>query len=346
VRPMASLGTAGIRSSRFVWPRLVMLLVSMGSGVGLMRSEQKPVEGMQAAEKAYEDCDYAKAIQLLNEAAGANPQDGQIQLLLTKAHLELQQYDAAIKSAERAVAIDPKSSVYHEWLGRSYGEKADHSSFMTALGFAKKTRKEFQAAVDYDWRNFTARQAVIEFDCAAPAMAGGGEDKAIPEIAQLAALDAAEGHYAQGNCRRQKKDFSVTDVDFNKALQANLKSADRVFDIGDYAVRHEEPEMLLAVADLGAKLAPSDPRPQFYRAVAFVLKKQNSADADKLLQEYIKQVPSRSGYPRATTAHYWLGQLFENQHNEASARAEYEAALKQDPKNKSAQEALKKLKKG
>ncbi len=343
---MASLGTMKNQRIRFAWPCLVALALVAGSGLRCLPAESQPVDGLNAAEKAYDEYDYPKAIQLANETANANPQDAQIQLLLTKAHLELQQYDAAIKSAERAVAIDPKSSVYHEWLGRSYGEKADHSSFMTALGFAKKTRKEFQAAVDYDWRNFTARQAVIEFDCAAPAMAGGGEDKAIPEIAQLAALDAAEGHYAQGNCRRQKKDFSVTDVEFNKALQANLKSADRVFDIGDYAVRHEEPEMLLAVADLGAKLAPSDPRPQFYRAVAFVLKKQNSADADKLLQEYIKQVPSRSGYPRATTAHYWLGQLFENQHNEASARAEYEAALKQDPKNKSAQEALKKLKKG
>jgi tetratricopeptide (TPR) repeat protein len=343
---MASLGTVKKQRIRFVWPRLVTLMLVAGIGVRYLRAGPEPLDGLPAAEKAYEDCDYPKAIQLSNEAASANPQDPQIQLLLTKAHLELQQYDAAIKSAERAVALDPKSSVYHEWLGRSYGEKAEHSSFMTALGFAKKTRKEFQAAVDYDWRNFTARQAVIEFDCAAPAMAGGGEDKAIPEIAQIAALDAAEGHYAQGNCRRQKKDFSVTDAEFSKALQANLQSADRVFDIGDYAVRHEAADMLVAVADWGAKLAPSDPRPQFYRGVAAVQKKQNGADAEKLLQDYIKQVPSRSGYPRATTAHYWLGQSFEHQNKEAAARTEYETALKQDPKNKSAQEALKKLKKG
>jgi tetratricopeptide (TPR) repeat protein len=343
---MASLGTVRKQRIGFVWPRLVMLMLVAGSGVCRLRSAPEPVDGLKAAEKAYDEYDYPKAIQLSNEAANANPQDAQIQLLLTKAHLELQQYDAAIKSAERAVAIDPKSSLYHEWLGRSYGEKAEHSSFMTALGFAKKTRKEFQAAVDYDWRNFTARQAVIEFDCAAPAMAGGGEDKAIPEIAQIAALDAAEGHYAQGNCRRQKKDFSVTDTEFNKALQAKLKSADRVFDIGDYAVRHEEADMLVEVADLGANLAPSDPRPQFYRAVALVLKKRNGEDAEKLLQEYLRQVPARSGYPRATTAHYWLGQLYEHQNKDAAARAEYETALKQDPKNKSAQEALKKVKKG
>jgi tetratricopeptide (TPR) repeat protein len=283
---------------------------------------------------------------LAAEAANANPQDPKIQLLLTKAHLESQQYDAAIKSAEKAVALDPKSSVYHEWLGRAYGEKADHSSFMSALGFAKKTRKEFQAAVELDGQNFTARQAVIEFDCAAPGIAGGGEEKARPEIAQMGQLDVAEGYYAEANCRRQKKDFPAADAGFRKALQANLKSEERVFDVGDYAVRRNDAEMLETVATFGEKLVPEDPRPKFYRAVELVLKRQSGAEAESLLREYLKQAPTRSGYPRATAVHYWLGQVFENQKNEASARTEYETALKLDSKNKNAQEALKRLRKG
>jgi tetratricopeptide (TPR) repeat protein len=306
----------------------------------------QPIDSLQDAQKAYQDSDYPKAIQLAAEAANANPQDPKIQLLLTKAHLESQQYDAAIRSAERAVALDPKNSVYHEWLGRAYGEKADHSSFMSALGFAKKTRKEFQAAVELDGQNFTARQAVIEFDCAAPAMAGGGEDKARPEIAQMAQLDVAEGHYAEANCRRQKKDLPAADAGFKKALQANLNSEERVFDVGDYAVRRNDAEMLLTVATLGARLGPNDPRPKFYRAVALVLKKQSGADAENLLREYLKEAPARSGYPRPTAVHYWLGQAYESEKDEGAARAEYETALKLDSKNKNAQEALKRLKKG
>ncbi len=172
------------------------------------RGSARDDAGLKAAEQAYEAGQYAKAEQLLQTAASAEPQNAEIQLLLTKTHLEVQQWEAAIKSAERGVALEPKSSVYHEWLGRAYGERADHASFMTALGFAKKTRKEFETAVELDGNNFTARQAVIEFDCAAPAIAGGGEDKAQPEIAQMAALDAAEGAYAKANCRRQKKDFA------------------------------------------------------------------------------------------------------------------------------------------
>jgi tetratricopeptide (TPR) repeat protein len=339
---MASL--KGHVRQRFGIAYLFALLLPLG-GV-LATASGPPVDALQDAQKAFQDSDYPRAIQLAGEAANAHPQDPKIQLLLTKAHLESQQYDAAIRSAEKAVALDPKSSVYHEWLGRAYGEKADHSSFMSALGFAKKTRKEFQAAVELDGQNFTARQAVIEFDCAAPAMAGGGEDKARPEIAQMAQLDVAEGHYAEANCRRQKKDLPAADAGFRKALQANLQSDERVFDVGDYAARRNDAEMLLTVASLGAKLGPADPRPKFYRAVALVLKKQSAADAENLLREYLEEAPTRSGYPRASAVHYWLGQAFEGQKNEGAARAEYETALKLDSKNKNAQEALKRLKKG
>jgi tetratricopeptide (TPR) repeat protein len=326
----------------------VAILLALNVVAYATRASQSADGGVKAAAEAYETGEYAKAEELLQAAASTEPQNVEIQMLLTKTHLEMQQWDAAIKSAEKAVALEPKSSVNHEWLGRAYGERADHSSFMTALGFAKKTRKEFEIAVELDGNNFTARQALIEYDCAAPGIAGGGEDKALPEIAGMTTLDAAEGNYARGNCRRQKKDFAVTDAEFSKALQGELKSVERVFDIGDYAVRHEEPAMLLAVAKLGAKLAPADPRAKFYRsvAVALAMQKQDAADAQKELGEYIKVAPVRSGYPRASVAHYWMGKLFENQGNEFSALNEYEMTLKLDPKNKSAQEALKRLKKG
>lgn len=323
----------------------ILSLLLLGPSVATVASTAPASDTLKAANQAYEASEYPKAAQLLFTAAASEPQNAEIQLLLTKTHLEMQQYDAAIKSAERAVELEPKSSVYHEWLGRAYGERADHSSFMSALGFAKKTRREFAMAVELDGNNFTARQAMIEYDCAAPAMAGGGEEKAQPEIAQMAALDAAEGHYAAGNCRRQKKDFVVADAEFAKALDGGLKSVDRVFDIGDYAVRHEEPALLVSVANLGAKIAPGDVRVKFCGAVAAILAKQKDAGTEKLLRDYLASAPLRSGYPRPAAAHYWLGEFFEQAGNAAAARGEFETAVKEDPKNKLAQEALKRAKK-
>lgn len=165
----------------------------------------KQSDMLEAGRRAYESSDYSKAVVEFQTAAAKEAQNGEIQLMLTKSYLELQERDAAINSAERAVAIDPKSSVYHEWLGRAYGEKADHSAMFAALGLARKTHREFEVAVELDEKNFSARQALIEFDCAAPAVVGGGEEKAKPEIEKLKAMDASEWHYSVGNCRRQKK---------------------------------------------------------------------------------------------------------------------------------------------
>jgi tetratricopeptide (TPR) repeat protein len=301
-------------------------------------------DDLETGRRAYEASDYAKAIQALQAAAAKDPQNGDVHLLLAKSYLEMEQRDAAVKSAERAVAIDPRSSKYHEWLGRAYGEKADHAGWFSAVSLAKKTGKEFEAAVQLDEKNYSARQALIEFECSAPGLVGGGEEKALPHIRRLAEMDAAEGHYAAGNCRRQKKDFGVADAEFTMALESDPESAELIFDIGDYAVRRSQPVKLLAVADAGERVAPGDLRGNFYRGVALVLEKENPAEAERLLQQYAQKAPKRTGYPRPAAAHAWLGQLFENESKLEDAVKEYETALKLDPKNKMPQEALKRLK--
>jgi tetratricopeptide (TPR) repeat protein len=321
------------------------LVTLLAAWTTIAATNVKQDEGFDAGRRAYEASDYAMAIRLLQAAAVKDPQNGDVQLLLAKSFLELQQHDAAIKSAEKAVAIDPQNSVYHEWLGRAYGDKADHAGWFSAVSLAKKTRKEFETAVKLDGSNYSARQALIEFDCSAPGLVGGGEDKALPQIKQLAELDAAEGHYAAGNCRRQKKDFAVADTEFGKALESDAKSAELIYDIGDYALKRGQPDRLLAVADAGERVAPSDPRGSFYRGVALVLKKENPDEAERYLREYEKKAPTRSAYPRATMLHFWLGRLYENQSRAEDAAREIETALKLDPRNKMAQDALKRLKK-
>jgi len=327
-------------------PQLLIALVFASAAFGASSAARlQPDEKFESGRQAYEASDYSKAAQLLQEAASKNPQNAEIHLLLAKTYNEINQHDAAIASAERAVALDPQSSVYHEWLGRAYGAKAEHAGIFSGLSLAKKTRKEFETAVRLDERNFSARQALIEYDCSAPGIAGGGEDKALPQIAKLAELDVAEGHYAAGNCRRQKKDFTAADAEFMKALEDHPKSANLIYDIGDYAMKHSQPDRLLAVASEGEKVAPTDPRGNFYRAVAYVLTKKSGGEAESLLRAYLNRAPTRSGYPRRWEAHEWLGRLYENQGNRKASVDEYEAALKLDPKSKSANEALKRLRK-
>src|SRR6266436_4147419 len=324
--------------------KLIIAILLIAS-TGVAATNLKQDAGLEEGRRAYEASDYVKAVQALQAAAAKEPQNGDVQLLLVKSYLELQEHDPAIKSAEKAVAIDAQNSVYHEWLGRAYGEKADHTSLFSAMSLAKKTRKQFETAVQLDERNYSARQALIEFDCSGTGMVGGGEEKALPQIKQLAEMDAAEGHYAAGNCRRHRKDFPAADEEFKKALESNPKSAELIYDIGDHALKRSQPEQLLRVADLGERVAPGDPRGKFYRGAALVLKKENPEEAERLLEEDAKKEPMREGYPRPAAAHVWLGRLFEEQNRMEDATKEFERALRLDPKNKIAQEALRRLKK-
>jgi len=333
-----------IKVQRPALPLVLALFASATLGVSPSTNLQQD-EGFEAGRQAYEASDYSLAARKLQDAGAKNPRNAEIYLLLAKTYNELQQHDAAIASAEKAVELDPQNSVYHEWLGRAYGGKAEHAGMFSGLSLAKKTRKEFETAVRLDERNFSAAQALVEYDCSAPGIAGGGEDKARPEIAKIAALDVAEGHYAAGNCRRQKKDFAAADAEFTKALENHPKSANLIYDIGDYAMKHGQPERLVAVADAGEKVAAADPRGKFYRAVALVLTKDSGGRAEALLREYLKAAPVRNGYPRPWDAHDWLGRWYENQGKTQAAIGEYEVAVKMEPRDKSANEALKRLKK-
>ena len=296
------------------------------------------------AKQAYELGDYRKAISILEPAAAKDPNNGEIYLLLTKVYLETDQDDAAVKSAEKAVAIDPNKSEYHDWLGQAYGEKASHASMLSAYSLARKTQKEFEAAVKLNERNFDAAQHLIDYDCSAPSMVGGGEDKAQPFIQKLTSLDEAQGHYARGNCRLKKKDFAAADAEFTKALQLKTKSLPQIREIVDYFTAHGQGDKVLLAADVATTVDPSDPRAGFFRAVGWVLKGQSLEDAEKNLHEYLRVVSSpRPDYPSPASAHYWIGRLYEVQKNPGAARNEYQMALKLNPKYKDAQEALKKL---
>jgi tetratricopeptide (TPR) repeat protein len=298
---------------------------------------------LDAAKNAYEHGDYHEAIDLLKAEASKAPANGEIQLLLMKSYLEAHEYDEAVSSGEKAIAIDPKSSEYHQWLGESYGEKADHATMLSAYSWARKTQKEFETAVNLNPNNFDADQDLVEYDCTAPSIVGGGEDKAQPVMQKLMSVDPAEGHFALGVCKAVKKDYAGADVEYAKALESKPKTADRIYDIGDYFLQRGQGDKLLEVAATGEAMAPKDPRGMYYQAVGWILKGEKLPEAQTQLQGYLAALPLRSTYPRAWDAHYWLGRLCEAQKNTAGAKNEYQEALKMNPKFKKAQDALKQL---
>ncbi len=321
-------------------PTLLFFAVAAAILVFPARAQESPLD---AAKRAFEKGEYTTVLSILEPAAEKEPNNGDMQLLLTKAYLQTNHADTAIKRAEKAVAINPNKSEYHDWLGQAYGEKASHAAMFSAYSLARKTQKEFDAAVKLDEHNYEAAQNLVEYDCTAPGMVGGGEEKAQPLIQKLLNLDASQGHYAQGNCRKQKKDLAAVDAEFSKSLDSKPTSMDLIVEMADYFSGRGNGEKVLAAAEAGAAVSPKDPRPNFFRAVGWILKGEKLPEAEKTLKDYLPLILPRPDYPRAWSAHYWLGRLYEAQKNITAARGEYETSFKLNSKYKNAGEALKRL---
>ena len=299
---------------------------------------------LDAAKRAYDASEYEKGIEALRPIAAGEPDNAEVQFWLLRNYYELHQWDQAISAGEHAIAIEQGSSVYHMWLGRCYGSKAEHvGNPFSAFSLARKSRKEFETAVALDSKNFAAMQDLIEFYCAAPGIVGGGEDKALRFINELMNVDAGEARFGRANCFRQKKSFDHADTEFDRAIAAGLKRTAIIYEVGDYAVKHNEPERMLKVAEIGEAADRTDPRAEFYRGAALVMKNERLGEAERFLKSYLKRGPVRTAYPSQAWAHGWLGRLYEQQGKCAAATAEYREALRTDAKNKEAREALKRL---
>ena len=102
---------------------------------------------------------------------------------------EAEQFEAAANAFERAVQGAPLASDYHNWLGKAYGRLAERSSFLTALDYARRTRKSFERAVELDGDNRAALWSLMQFYTKAPGFIGGSEEKAAALRRRIADID-------------------------------------------------------------------------------------------------------------------------------------------------------------
>src|SRR5882724_9270721 len=101
------------------------------------------------------------AINALNGQIASNARDAEAIHLLCRAYFQYEDWDRAEGRCKRAVELQPDNSVYHRWLGRVYGEKAERARL--PIGLAVKTRDEFRRAAELDPADTDAGVDVAEF---------------------------------------------------------------------------------------------------------------------------------------------------------------------------------------
>ncbi len=102
------------------------------------------------AQKDYNAGRYSRVVDALTREVESARDDATLHFLLGQSYYQLGEFARAIAVLERAVQLAPKESAYHDWLGKAYGRKAEESIFLSAMGWARKTHKEFEIAVQLE----------------------------------------------------------------------------------------------------------------------------------------------------------------------------------------------------
>ena len=307
-----------------------------------------PVRGTQGslpeAQREYNAGHYHRAVDVLTEAVVKSPDDAPLHFLLGQCYYELREFTRAVTSFERSVQLVPNQSDYHDWLGKAYGRRAEETIFLTAMGWARKTHKEFEVAVRLDPSNFQAQRDLIRFEMYAPSIVGGGDDRALKHIEDLEKIDALHGQLARGEFLATKKRFAEADAVFAKILGSNTDRIGVYFEVADYYRDRQNAEKMSEAIAAAERIDGEDRRLKFYHGVLLVMKKKNPADAESLLRSYLATVPDNSDLPPHASALEWLGRLHEAQGKFSEAAEEYRASLALDPHNKTVDEAWKRVK--
>ena len=236
------------------------------------------------ANQLYERTQYAASLKVLLPLASTAP----VQEAIGKNYFMLGEFKKAQEYFEKAIAADPNNSVYHHWLGRCYGRRAETSSFITAPGYASKARQSFEKAIALNPRNKEAINDLFEYYIEAPGFLGGGLDKADALSKTIGKLDPAEYQYALAVIAEHRKEYNSAEQHFRRALDIAPRQVGRVIDLAKFLAKQGRAQESDAIFEQAEKIAPDDPKLLFARADAYIRNRRNLEAAKALLERYLK----------------------------------------------------------
>jgi tetratricopeptide (TPR) repeat protein len=265
------------------------------------------------------------AIAALNVRLRSAPADAESSNLLCRAYFALDQWDRAESSCKKAIALDPRSSRYHLWLGHVYGEEADRANFFAAASLAGKTRDELERAVALDPTNTDARVDLAEYYLEAPGIMGGGQDKARAQAKIIGATDSAREHWVYARIAEKNHDTAGAEREYRRMIEVSHGDSESWLNLALF-YRHQKRYDDMEQTLIKASDAPMS-KPDVMVDVASCLFRtgRNFKLAIKVLKHYFVSGPVEQA--PAFKAHYLLGVLLEKEGDKAGAADEYRTSL-------------------
>ena len=252
----------------------------------------------------------AEAQAALEQLAAAEPRHPEVNYQLGVLAYLRDDTGAAIRHLETALAVAPGEARYHYHYGHAQGRSAQKAGVLSKLGHARKCLAAYERAVALAPDVAEFRESLFEFYRQAPAVVGGGRDKAVAQAEAIKRLDPPRGRVVFATLHAGEGKFAEAFAQFEEVLQASPDDYLSLYHLGRLAATTGHAlERGLACLRRCLELTP----------------------------------PPGKDVPGHAYVQWRLGQLQERRKDSAAARAAFAEAVRLDPTLGAAAEALRRL---
>ena len=303
------------------WAVIVCLIVSSGAGAPAQQPKESSADLSRRSVRA--EAEAKAAFDRGREAHNAAKRD------------------EAVSFFERAVALEPTSSLYYMWLGHAYTRQLSSASFLRKPFIGRRCGEAYNMAVKLDPKSIDAAESRLDFFLEAPGIVGGGVDKARAEAARLTTLDAYRGGMATAKIAEHEKQLPEAERLYRSLMTEypdRTAAADALVTMLQNAKRFDEAFKI--VDDRLARL-PDETVSLYSLGRLAAISGQHLARGEVALRRFLTLTPADP--VRHSNAHYRLGMVKEKMGDANGAATEYQAAIALYPRHEPAAAALKKI---
>jgi tetratricopeptide (TPR) repeat protein len=261
-------------------------------------------------------------------SADADPSAGKLQgqayLLLCRAHYAEEQTEEAVAACERS-ADKLHSSESEDWLGRAEGMKAGNAGPISGFNLARKVKAAFEEAVALDPHSGDAINDLSEYYVNAPAIVGGGVEKADALADRVAADLPQQAHRIRAIAAEKRRDYGTAEREYRAAVSVHMLP-NAWADLGGYYSRHKQEDK--AIDALKQCLAADRMHDASIVDAASILNEMHREPQleEQMLRLYLAGNAKTDAAP-VVRVHLLLGQLLAANGDKARAKIEFQASL-------------------
>jgi len=240
----------------------------------------------------------------------------------------------AVKYAEAALQIDPKSADAHYMFGVSKGLELANSQggIFKKLGAVKKVRRAFETAIQLEPENISARSGLAQLHIMLPGIAGGSKKKALHQANEIYKLDKIKAYPLLAQIYQAQKKTKKTREILVEWLAAQPNEWTPIMAFAYFETEQKNYAAANEIFNSWLTQHPNDNQVKYQIGKLAVISGLDLDDGLKNLIHYIENT-NNDMQPKKEYAYWRIAQIYQQQQNFTAAKSAIKAGLELDPDN-------------